>query len=76
MKLFNKKTQIVYFTRTMKDGCMFISIVERWETDINGIPFKAFMSSREFHPTRNKARHYANSVARYQFKAHCACYGM
>ena len=76
MKLHNPKTGIAYNTRTMKQGEKFISIVERWETDSRGVPIKAYLSSREIHATRSKAYKYASSMARYQFCAHVACYGL
>lgn len=76
MKFHNPKTNIAYNTRTAKTGNKFVSIVERWETDANGVPVKAFLSSRELHATRSKAHHYAVSMARYQFRAHVACYGV
>jgi len=76
MKLYNPKTKVAYNSRTAKTGDKFVSIVERWETDAQGIPFKAYMSSREIHATRSKAYHYATSMARYQFRSHVACYGM
>lgn len=76
MKLHNPKTNIAYSTRTAKTGDKFVSIVERWETDAQGVPVKAFLSSREIHATRSKAQHYARSMARYQFRAHVACYGV
>lgn len=59
MKFHNPKTNIAYNTRTAKTGNKFVSIVERWETDANGVPVKAFLSSRELHATRSKAHHYA-----------------
>jgi len=76
MKLHNSKTRIAYNARTTKTGNRFISIVERWETDAQGVPVRAYVSSRETHATRSKAYHYATSMARYQFRAHVACYGM
>jgi hypothetical protein len=76
MKLHNPKTNIAYNTRTMKTGNKFVSIVERWETDAQGVPVKAHLSSREFHSTRSKAYRYATSMARYQFRAHVACDGI
>ena len=76
MKLHNPKTNIAYATRTAKIGNKFVSIVERWETDAQGVPVKAFLSSREIHATRSKAQHYARSMAGYQFRAHFDCYGM
>lgn len=76
MKLHNPKTNIAYNARTTKIGDKFVSIVERWETDAQGVPINAFLSSRETHATRSKARRYAVSMARYQFRAHVACYGM
>lgn len=76
MKLHNPKTNIAYNTRTVKTGGKFVSIVERWETDAQGVPVKAYVSSREIHATRSKAYHYATSMARYQFRAHVACYGI
>ena len=76
MKLHNPKTGIAYNTRTTKQGDKFLSIVERWQCDTQGVPCKAYMSSREIHATRSKAQKYARSMARYQFNAHVACYGM
>jgi hypothetical protein len=76
MKLHNPKTSIAYNARTTKTGGKFVSIVERWETDAQGVPVKAYVSSREIHATRSKAYHYATSMARYQFRAHVACYGI
>jgi len=76
MKLHNIKTGIAYNTRTTKEPDCFKSIVERWECDNNGIPIRAYVSSMEKHKTRNKARHYAESMARYQFRIHCAIFGM
>ena len=76
MKLHNPKTGIAYNTRTMKQGNKFISIVERWEIDSRGVPVKAYLSSREIHATRSKAYKYASSMARHQFGAHVACYGL
>jgi hypothetical protein len=76
MKLYNKKTAIAYVTRTQKTAAGFLSIVERWETDSQGVPFRAYLSSKERHATRGKARVYAESMARYQFRAHVAVYGM
>lgn len=75
MKLHNQKTLIAYATRTAKQGKAYVSIVERWETDLAGIPKKAYLSSREIHCTRSRAYRYACSMARYQFAAHCAVYG-
>jgi hypothetical protein len=72
MKLYNPKTQVAYNSRTAKTGAKFVSIVERWETDAQGIPVKAYMSSREIHATRAKAYRYAASMARYQFRSHVA----
>ncbi len=76
MKLHNTKTNVAFNTRTTKEGNYFKSIVERWECDANGIPTRAYVSSMEKHNTRGKARNYAESMARYQFKAHCSVYGM
>ena len=76
MKLHNPKTNVTYNTRTAKTGNKFVSIVERWETDAQGAPVKAYLSSREIHATRSKAQHYSRSMARYQFRSHVACYGM
>jgi hypothetical protein len=76
MKLHNKKTGISYNTRTIKESGIYKSIVERWECDANGIPLRASLSSMEKHPTRAKARYYAERMAIYQFMNHCAIYGL
>lgn len=76
MKLHNKKTKVSYVTRTQKTAAGFLSIVERCETDSQGVPVRAYLSSKERHATRGKARGYAESMARYQFRAHVSIYGM
>ena len=76
MKLYNSKTHIAYITRTTKTAEGFFSIVERWETDLQGLPVRAYISSKERHATRGKARNYAESMARYQFRSHVMVYGM
>jgi hypothetical protein len=76
MKLHNTKTGVAFNTRTTKESGYFKSIVERWDCDENGIPTRAYVSSMEKHSTRSKARNYAESMARYQFRSHCAIYGM
>lgn len=75
MKFHNKKTGVAFNTRTTKESTGFKSIVERWECNSDGIPMRAYASSIERHATRSKARHYAESMARYQFRNHCAIYG-
>lgn len=74
MQLTNKRTGVTFNTRTTKENGYFVSIVERIE-DIDGSIF-GYLSSREKHKTRGKARHYADSMARYQFRTHCAIYGI
>jgi len=76
MKLHNTKTGVAFNTRTTKELGCFKSIVERWECDANGIPTRAYASSIEKHATRSQARHYAESMARYQFRKHCSIFGM
>ena len=76
MKLYNPKTQVAYNSRTAKTGDKFISIVERWETDAQGVPVKAYTSSREIHATRAIAYRYAMRMARHQFNSHVACHGI
>lgn len=77
MQFHNQKTSVIYKTRTTKDPRGFyVSIVERLELGANNTVARAYLSSREVHSTRAKARHYATSMARYQFSKHCAIYGM
>ena len=76
MQLHNHKTGVTYNTRTTKENGVFISIVERVESGANNVALRAYLSSREKHSTRHKARRYAESMARYQFRSHCAVYGM
>jgi hypothetical protein len=77
MQFHNQKTNVTFKTRTKKENNgRFISIVERLELGANNIVARAYLSSREVHATRAKARHYATSMARYQFSKHCAIHGM
>lgn len=70
MKLHNSKTGVMFETLTTKNGGSYISIVRRIDGECN------YMTSREIHPTRGKARHYSQTIAKYQFAKHSACYGM
>ena len=72
MKLYNPKTQTAYNSRTAKNGDKYLSIVERWETDAQGVPVRAYTSSREIHATRAAAYRYADIMARHQFNSHVA----
>jgi len=76
MKLHSQKTGIAYISRTIKQNDRFKSVVERWECNSDAVPIRAYLSSIETHTTRNKARHYADSIAKHQFSAHCAVYGL
>jgi len=76
MKLHNEKTGIAYISRTIRQNDCFKSVVERWECNSDAVPIRAYLSSVETHATRHKARHYADSMAKYQFRAHCAVYGL
>jgi hypothetical protein len=70
MQLINKKTGVIFSTRTTKTAGGFAAIVTRQEGKT------AFLIDRAIFPTRSAAYQNAKQSAVYAFRCHCNAWGM